>query len=350
MENLIDFRILEEPNFKDIIECIGDNPKQKRWKDHPYWGTQLLQFHATDNDLYIGAFDKDKLVGCMIAHKDQLQISRKIFDCAIIAITEVMQTYRKQGIASKMLDQMLKQLEFLNFDVVLAFQTAGQGGQNILKRVGFKKIHKYGHAIKILDKEVMESLLDLNPVLKKIAMKLLSSEIGEKTLPRGEIRLANDQDLDQIVELLNNRSNTITITNFWTKNDLKKSIDWRYKIYVLEVEGKILASVIRYEEISNLGENEFLCGFLKELAFEENIEEIEKEIFLYNLLEQFKNDKIPTVSYPTPKPWNEILKKTGFRVLPSDERTVFIKPLSDIAKQTIEQIEKFRHVNVFLIC
>ncbi|MHA1300904.1 MAG: GNAT family N-acetyltransferase [Candidatus Helarchaeota archaeon] len=350
MENLIEFRIFKEPDFRKITECIGDNPKQRRWKEHPEWEIKLLKFHAPDYNLYIAAFDGEKLVGCLIAHEDQLLIKNKAFKCIIIAITEVLMDYRKQGIASRMLKKLLEQIKNFDFDFILAFQTAGRGGKNILKNEGFQKIHKYGHATKVLDKKTMENLLDLNPVLKKLAMKLVNSNIGRTEPLKGVIRLADNQDLEQIVELLNKRGKNIEITSYWTKENLKHNKDWRYKIYVYEVDGEILASVIRYEEISILGENEFLCGFLKELAFKEGIQEIDKEVFIYHVLKRFKNDNIPNVSYPTPKPWIKILKKTGFRVLPGDERTVFIKPISNNAKRVLEQIGRFRFVNVFLIC
>ncbi|MFX0133069.1 MAG: GNAT family N-acetyltransferase [Candidatus Hodarchaeota archaeon] len=349
MGNSIKYEILKEPNYNDIAKCIGASPRQKRWKRHPDWGIKLLKFHATDTRLYIGAFENDKLVGCMIAHADRLIIKGEILNCAIIAITEVIPTHEKKGIASKMLDKMLSQIQLLDFDMALAFQSSGRGGRNILKRAGFKKIHKYSHAAKVLDKDTMRNLLDINPILKNLAMKIADSKIGQTNPLRGSIREARNEDLENIIDLLNNRSKKIDITNFWTKENLKKKKDWRYKVFIFEDKGEILASVIRYEEISYLGENEFLCGFLKELAFREGIEEIEKEIFIYNVLKTFKVDNIPNVSYPTSKPWVKILKKTGFRVLPG-ERTVFIKPLSDIAKQTVDKIDRFRSVNAFLIC
>jgi len=286
----------------------------------------------------------------MIAHEEQLLIKNRLFNCVIIAITEVLMDYRKQEIASKMLQELLEQIKNFNFDFILAFQTARKGGKNILKRAGFRKIHKYGHAAKVLDKKTMEALLDLNPVLKKLAMKLVNSDIGQTEPSKGVIRKMEDEDLEQIIELLNNRGKKIDITSYWTKENLNRIKNWRYKIYVYDVDGEILTSVKRYEEISRLDGNEFLCGFLKELAFKEGLEEIDKEVFIYNVLKRFKHDKIPNVSYPTPKPWIKNLKKTGFRVLPGDERTVFIKPISDNAKQVLEQIEKFRFVNVFLIC
>ncbi len=348
MGNSIHYEVLKNSDFKAITECIGDNPKQKRWKDHPEWGEKLLKFHAPDFNLYIGAHEGKELVGCMIAHRDTLQIKNILFNCAIIAITEVRRDYRNRGIATKMLERMLNQVK--DFDLVLAFQTAGRGGVNILKRAGFYKVHKYGHASKVLDKNKMESLLDLNPVLKIIAMKLFSSEIGQAKPTRGMIREARDDEFEQVVELMNREGAKLDIASHWTKEYLKKKRDWRYKIYILEEQGDILASVIRYEEISVLGENEFTCGFLKDLAFREELEDDEKQIFINNVLDRFKGDGIPNVMYPTPKPWQKILKRTGFRTLPGDERSVFIKPLSTNLKDVLEKIEKIRNVNVFLIC
>ena len=87
-------------NYKMITQCIGDNPKQQRWKDNPDWGTELLQFHAPDTRLYIGAYEGKRLVGCMIAHPDTLRIHGKTYNAAVIAITEVLRVYRKQRIAS----------------------------------------------------------------------------------------------------------------------------------------------------------------------------------------------------------------------------------------------------------
>ena len=68
------------------------------------------------------------------------------------------------------------------------------------------------------------------------------------------------------------------------------------------------------------------------------------------VLNHFKEKAIPSVSYPSPKNVMDVMKKTGFNVLPSDDRSVYIKPLCTAAQQVLETSEKFRLINVFLIC
>jgi N-acetylglutamate synthase-like GNAT family acetyltransferase len=340
---------MTNPDYKKITACIGNNQKQQRWRDYPEWGAKLLQFHARDPRLYVGAFYEDELIGCMIAHPDQLRIKKNLLKGAVIAITEVKMEYRKQGIATQMLEKMLVQLSALEFDLVLAFQTAGRGGKNLLQQAGFHKIHKYGHAGKVLDKPTMESLMDLNPILKKIAMKFVNSDIGETRPVRGVIRQAKSEDLDQIVDLLNTESDRLDISSHWTKDYLQRKMDWRYKIFVL-ADGEIRGSAICYEEVSTLGKDYFTAGLFKELVFQEGVEDIEKENFIYHILSWFKEKGIPVVTYPAPKPIMKLLEKTGFRVLPGEERTVFIKSLSQTTQQLLNTIEKFRLINVFLIC
>lgn len=350
MRTSITYRVLEVANYETITACIGDNPKQRRWRDYPDWGAELLQFHTPDTRLYIGALEDEKLVGCMIAHPNILRSRGKTFNAAVIAITEVLMSHRKQGIASKMLEKMLAQLTSLNFELVLAFQTAGRGGKNILKRAGFQKIYKYGHAGKVLDKNRMDKLMDLNPILRKIALKIISEKIGETEPARGVIREVKDEDLDQIVDLLNQESDRLDIAGYWTKEYLKKNIDWRYKVFVLEDKGKILGAVITYTEIGTLGKDYFTTGFLKELVFQDGVEEMEKQILVNNILKRFKKMEIPSVSYPYPKNVWKVLKKLGFHTLPGDERTAFIKALTTTAQNQISSIQKYRYVNVFLIC
>ncbi len=65
----------------------------------------------------------------MIAHPDNLKIKKQPFNCAVIAITEVLKAYQNQGIATSMLKKMFTQLKALRFDAVLAFQIAGRGGK-----------------------------------------------------------------------------------------------------------------------------------------------------------------------------------------------------------------------------
>ena len=350
METSIQYVIMKEPNYLEITRCIGDNPKQVRWRDYPDWGIQLLQFHAPDTQLYVGAYEGGKLVGCMIAHPDMLRISHNTFQAAIIAITEVLMSHRNRGIASGMLNKMLEQLVSLNYDLVLAFQTAGRGGKKILQQAGFEKIYKYGHAGKVLDKDRMDKLMDLNPILRKIALKIVSDKIGEVEPFRGVFREAVEGDLETIVELLNQESERLDIASLWIKEYLKKKIDWRYKLYVLEDGGEILGAVITYTEITSLGKDYFMTGFLKEMVFQEGIENDEKEILVNNVLKLFKEKNIPSVSYPYPKNVWKVLKKIGFHVLPGDERTVFVKSLSDSVKQILTSINKFRYVDIFLIC
>ena len=348
MGNLITYKVMEEPDYQAITACIGNNPKQVRWRDYPDWGTKLLQFHAANTQLYIGAFEDDNLIGCMIAHSDILKIKKKKFNCAVIAITEVSISHRKQGIASEMLENMLGQLT--SFDFIFAFLIADRGGKNILNRAGFQKIHKYEHGGKVLDKEKIEDLIDLNPVLKKIALAIVDSNIGEIKPTRGEIREATDADLEQIIPLLNEESDRLDVSGFWTKKYLKQMIDWRYKVFVLSDNGEILGSIISYEEIATLGKDYFTSGLLKEMVFKEGVEAQNKEVLINYMLDYFAKKGIPSVSYPYPKNMAQILKKTGFRELPGDERTVFIKPISEPAQELLNSIEKFRYINVFLIC
>jgi len=350
MTESITCKILENPNYQEIIGVIGDNPKQQRWKDHPNWGEELLKFHVPNTNLYVGAFLNNELVGVMLAHPDQLKIKDKIFKTAVIAITEVKMAYKKQGFATKMLDKLVFQAQQLEYDLVIAFQTAGRGGKGMLKKAGFRKIHKYGHATKVLDKKRMEALMDLNPVLKKLAMKIVNSDIGEINPPRGVIREAKDDDLDQIIPLLNQPIEKVDINGYWTKEYLKKNTDWRYKVYVLEDGGDILGSVITYTEISNVGTDDFTCGFLKDMVFKPSVSEEERKILVFNVLNRMKKEGIPNVSYPCPKPVNKMIKNNGFRTVPGDERTVFIKTLTTEAIETIDSFEKFKYVNVFLIC
>ncbi len=347
---LNDIRIerMKDIDYTAICECIGDNPKQIRWKDHPDWGAKLLQFHAPNSNLYVGAYQDNKLVGCMIAHPETLQIRKKQFNAVIIAITEVVLTHRKQEIATSMLKTMLEQLDTVDF--VLAFQTAGRGGKTILKRAGFQKIHKYGHAGKALDKEKMDKLMDLNPVLRKIALKIVSSGIGNIKPEVGEIREATDGDIDQIVRLLNQETDRLDISAYWTAESLRRMMNWRYKVFVLVDNKDVLGSIISYEEVATLGKDYFISGLLKEMVFKEDIKDEERVKLINYVLKYFKEKGIPSVSYPYPKNVKSILKKAGFNVLPGDERTAFIKPLTSQAQQILGEIEKFQFVNVFLIC
>ncbi len=344
------YEIMREPPYEAIIRCIGDNPKQVRWRDYPAWGRELLQFHAPNTQLYVGAYDGDELVGCMIAHEDTLVMQNQQFRAAIIAITEVRMAHRGQGIASAMLEKMLAQVAALGFDLALAFHTAGRGGKKILKNAGFEKIHKYGHAGKVLDKKRMDQLMDLNPVLRKIALKIVSEKIGEVEPQRGVIREAKDEDIDEIVELLNQETQRLDVGSYWAKEYLKKKMEWRYKVYVLEDQGEILGAVITYTEVTTLGKDYFNTGFLKEMVFQEGVDDAQRRTLVNYVLARFKEMGIPSVSYPYPKNVWKIIKKLGFHVLPGDERTVFFKPLSDLAKAVMRSIEKFHYVDVFLIC
>ena len=344
------YKIMEKPDYGAITACIGDNPKQQRWRDHPTWGRELLQFHAPDTRLYQGAYQGEDLVGCMIAHPDKIQIRGTVFNAAIIAITEVRTANRNQGIVTEMLTKLLNQSSQLKFEVVLAFLIADRGGTNILKRAGFQKIHKYGHAGKALDKEKMDKLMDLNPILRKIALKIIDSSIGETTPPYGVIREATDKDLDQIATLLNAETARLDIASVWTPDYLKRKMDWRYKIFVFEDRRTILGSIISYEEIATLGKDYFTSGLLKEMVFAGGVEEENKNIMMNFVLNHFKEKGIPSVSYPSPKNVMDVMKKTGFNVLPSDDRSVYIKPLCTAAQQVLETSEKFRLINVFLIC
>jgi hypothetical protein len=286
----------------------------------------------------------------MIARPNKLIVRGQICKGAIIDITEVLMAYRKRGIATTMLEKMLTSLAMKNFDVVLAFLIAGRGGINTLKRAGFQKVYKYGHAGKALDKDKMDSLMDLNPILRKIALAIVDSKIGDTKPKKGIIREANYTDLDQIVDLLNSESARLDLADSWTRELLKGKMDWRYKTFVWTEQEVIRGSIISYEEIGTLGKDYFTSGFLKEMVFREDVDQEEKKILLNYALNSLKIKGIPSVSYPSPKNVMPTLKEAGFHVLPGAERTIFVKPLNNDTEKMLEAIDKFRSVNVFLIC
>ena len=186
--------------------------------------------------------------------------------------------------------------------------------------------------------------------IRKIALKIISEKIGEIQPVKGVIREAKEDELDAIIDLLNQETDRLDIGSVWTKEYLKKKIYWRYKMFVLVEKDMILGAVITYTEISTLGKDYFTTGFLKEMVFQEGVEELNKRALVNYVLQYFKEMDIPSISYPYPKNVWKVIKKLGFHVLPGDERTVFIHPLTSEATQALEGIEKFRFVDVFLIC
>ena len=111
-----------------------------------------------------------------------------------------------------------------------------------------------------------------------------------------------------------------------------------------------MASIIFYEEISTLGKEYYDGAFLKDLAFKAGVEDNDKEVFIYNILQTLKDEGYPTILYPVSKDGIKVLKKTGFAILPVGKRNVFIKPLTSEAEEIFNSINKIKTVNIFMIC
>lgn len=116
------------PEFLNILKLSHYNPTDEKLNKI------ALEYSKNENIHAIACFNDDVMIGFIVVDK----ISDKAFEIVDIAVNE---NYRKQGIASKLIDYVIDQ-----FDIKILYAETDDDAVNFYKKYGFsaKLINKRG--------------------------------------------------------------------------------------------------------------------------------------------------------------------------------------------------------------
>ncbi|NVM31085.1 MAG: GNAT family N-acetyltransferase [Candidatus Helarchaeota archaeon] len=304
-------RKLKEPYpFKQIADHLRNIYYQEYGKDGTLiWDEGYTKYYFDANvakeiskDFAFGTFTGKKLIGTLFGHWDLVRIGNKqTLEMLNLGLMTVSPEYRRQGIAKRMLNQLIEQAKERNIDLITALPQKGRYGDKLLKEhFDFVKFAKTKHLLKLMEEQgVKAARLQLGIIVGKIAT--LFSHIPNLGDPEGIIRIGKSEDLERAIALINSYSDRIPLSTIYTKKGFQHTLrefdslatrfgaPWGHQWLLLERNGELYATVccrvekIAYEIKGGLFE-EIYAALLSSLAFHEKMDSDEKRKFIAYIL------------------------------------------------------------------
>ncbi len=364
---VIQIKRLESPYpYKEVAQHLKDIYFQEYGEEGTLvWDEIYTKFYFDTNvdkgiskEFAFGAFEGTKLIGTLFGHRDLVGIENQQLEMLNLGLLTVKPAYRRQGIAKKLLNQLITHAEERNFDLIIAFPQKGRYGDKILRdHFGFIKFGKTKHYLKLMEEQGLKAVsAQYGTLTTKISW--LFSHIPDVE-PPGNIRLGTSEDLEAALDLINSYLLRVPIATIYTLEGFRHTLKyfdllkakypppWGHQWFVMEREGELYSNVCcRVEKIIFLNKNgefeEIYAALLTSLAFHEDMVLDEKKRFIGYILRKIRNE-IPEVSctqITTLQHEKKVIKKLRFL---DDRNTyfLFMKPLSEKG-EIINQYTKFK--------
>jgi hypothetical protein len=269
-----------------------------------------------------------------------------------LGLTAVDPSYKRQGIAKKLVESVVKKAKAKDLDVVIAFPEKGRFGDKLLKQFGFHNYGKTQHFIKLMEErglEVIRDYLHYNVVMAKLAS--MFSHLPEEEIIEGEIRNANlEKDFEQVRSILNSYATRVPLLSYYSEEGYRGSNirlatlnerfgdPWGFYWLVWERDGKIIATLsYRVEVVTFEPEpNQFESGpvaLLSSLGFHEDVDLNDKMKFVGNILLKIRKElpEVYVAQITSPQHERKVLDKLKF----VDDRSTYyfyMLPLTEQAQ------------------
>ncbi len=257
------------------------------------------------DELIFGAWDGDKLVGLTVGHKEQIVVDNEFeIKATNIGLTAVHPDYRKQGIATQLVQNLIENARKFNYDMVFSMIQKGKHGDAVLKKFNFIKMGKHEHLVKIMGKygvKILKEYRGLNPVLAKLAETLYSKIPEDKiigTLREGKI----PDDVPRIVEIINSYRTRVPLARIYSQETYIKDVQgssklrevfgepWGLTWYVLEKDDKVMATITSRIEITTFPKGSAPVALLGNFGCDESLSHEEKKGFLAEVVRKIQKN------------------------------------------------------------
>jgi GNAT superfamily N-acetyltransferase len=332
------------------------------------WNEKYAEIYFTSwvipksDELIIGAWDDEKLVGLTVGHKEDMLLDNEIeIKSANIGLTAVLPDYQKQGIATNLVKNLMDEAKKLNLDMIHSMAQKGRYGDKIYKNLDFIKMGKHDHMIKIMEKygvNILKEYRGLNPLLAKLAEKLYSKipdyEV-EGTFRRGKMT----DDVPRCIEIYNSYTSRVPLSRIYSEDTFKKDIEgsiklndlfgdpWGMNWMVLDIDGKIMATITCRIEMTTFENGSAPVALLGNLGFDGSLEQDQKDGFLATLI-RFIRDEYPEVFTCQITSWHheqKAIKNLSFTD-DQDKYIFFMYPFTDNAREIDERYKKLKEFNL----
>ncbi|NVM30753.1 MAG: GNAT family N-acetyltransferase [Candidatus Helarchaeota archaeon] len=333
------------------------------------WSEEYAKFYfesilpkESSRDFIFGAFDKDRLVGTTIGHRDVVVFENRLnLETVNLGLTAVDPEYKRQGIAKKLVSRLMDHAKEKKLDIVMAFPEKGRFGDKLLKDYfDFTNFGKAKHLIKLMEErglEVLREYMKMNVILVKLAG--IFSHIPEIDELDGTIRPAKIEETDEVREILNSYATRVPLVNFYSHDGYKESNlgfakmnerfgdPWGFHWLVLERNRKIMATLsYRVEIVSFEIEEDQLesapVALMTSLGCHESLELDDKVQFVAAILRNIRTElpEIFVSQITSPQHELKVFDKLKFN---KDRNTYFlyIKPLTEKGEE-LNTYKKFK--------
>ncbi|MHA1309848.1 MAG: GNAT family N-acetyltransferase [Candidatus Helarchaeota archaeon] len=366
----IEIKKLTEPLPYDKIGNLLYNTYFTSYKEDGalHWNSKYAEIYFNawvlpkSNELIFSAWDDDKLIGLAVGHKEIIKLDNEIEIIGTnIGLTAVDSQYRRNGIATNMVSNLIEEAKKLGYDLVFRMVQKGKYGDNILKKFDFVNISKHEHYIKIMEKygvQILKEYRGLNPVLAKLAESLYSKlphDPLDGTLRTGKI----PDDISRCVEIINSYSSRVPLSRIYDNKTFQIDLEntkklndafgdpWGLIWYILELNNKIMATMTCRIELTTFERGSAPVGLFGNLGFDESLTHEQKLGFIAEILRDIRK-KYPEIFTCQITTFHHELKVFKDLKFTDDQSKYFlmVKPLTDKANEILNRYKKIKEFNL----
>ncbi len=312
-------KLLDSLNYEEAAQVLRDS-YFPQWilAGSPAWNAEYLKhldeiFIKPNKAPYIGAFIDDNLIGIGMSAISTWKVEEiGEIKTAFICNLGVMPTYQRKGIATEMVNELVKELTG-KVDLVYRICNDSLNDHLVLSnKCSFeKKIDNSYQLARILGKDMVPQASKYRE-LSKIKTQLIKVVAGlpkpEKTITEGTFRDGTLDDIKSISEIYASYQDSTPLIKIMSESDIKKFIENMAlldgvkfsKIFkVWEKEGLIKAYAIGRCEPINYRAGELTLPVISEVGFSSDLERKEKTTFMNTLILDLKADERCKDSFAT---------------------------------------------------
>ena len=311
-------------------------------------------------ELIFGAWDNDKLVGLSVGHLEMMKLDNEIeIKSSNIGLTAVDPDYQRQGIATSLILKLKETAKQLGYDMIFAMAQKGKHGDEILKNLEFIKLGKHDHMIKIQEKYGVKILKDyrgLGSVMAKLAETLYSKLPKQEligTLREGKI----PDDIPRCLEILNSYSKRVPLSKLISEDlyvaDIKGAAKlndafgdpWGLKWFVLEIDGKIMATITCRIEITTFENGSAPVCLMGNLGYDESLDQDQKNGFMAGIIRYIRSNypKVFTCQITSLHHEQKVMKKLDF----TDDQEKYFFMIYQFTDNANEITNRYKRIKEF---
>ena len=298
----------------------------------PYWNAkyfewQILSDPLENRDYWVAAYDKTKLVGCLLAEPCRLRIGNDRIPATTGSWFTVDPEYRPQMVGLQLLSEQRRRHRERGAMGMLGYVYYGaetsMGPDFWLKMPDTVILGNVGFWIRIIDYDAMsKAVLTKRDAFVARALKMVQRPPSNESRVNG-IRPYNTKDLEHCLAITNKINDNIDMAYWWSQSRLSHQLSYKDipKTFVSEDAGGI-NGIINYYRLDLIGKLPFKTGIIDLLATTDLAPQVSRDLISAALGELKNADVTVAMLLRLPCYSKKLMLRCGFVPMPSDSYVV----------------------------